>query len=172
MVRDLHAKMKGSLGEIAVAKDLLAKGYQVFTELGDNSRVDLIALGDDYCPVKIQVKGLQSQNGSVIINAIKSGPNYRFRYADHHVDVFAIYVLDKDLIAYISATTLLAQQKSLTLRIEAPQNNQRQGVHWIAEYSEFERALRGQTQRTHQAILEGEEMVQTATQSSDLASES
>ena len=172
MVHDLHNKMKGALGEIAVAKDLLAKGYQVFTEFGDNSRVDLIVMGNDYHPIKVQVKGLQSKHGSVVINATKSGPNYRFRYADHHVDVFAIYVLDKDIIAYIPARMLLAQQKSLTLRIEVAQNNQSQGVHWITEYSEFERALRGQTQRTLPADAEGEEMVQTATVSFDLASES
>lgn len=48
MVQNLHSKTKGVLGEIAVAKDLLAKGYQVFAELGDNSRVDLIVMGKDY----------------------------------------------------------------------------------------------------------------------------
>ncbi|MFZ2362111.1 MAG: group I intron-associated PD-(D/E)XK endonuclease [Anaerolineae bacterium] len=166
MVHNLHNKTKGALGEIAVAKELLAKGYQVFAELGDNSRVDLIVMGKDYRPIKIQVKGLQSKHGSVIVHVTKSGPNYRFRYADHHVDVFAIYVLDRDAIAYIPAETLLAQQKSLTLRIDAPENNQVEGVHWFVEFSEFERALRGHTQRTPAGHAEGEEMVQTATESS------
>jgi hypothetical protein len=172
MVHNLHNKTKGALGEIAVAKDLLAKGYQVFAELGDNSRVDLIAMGKNYHPIKIQVKGLHSKHGSVIIHVTKSGPNYRFRYADYHVDVFAIYVLDRDAIPYISARTLLAQHKSLTLRIDAPHNNQTEGVHWFVEFSEFERALRGHTQRTLTVNAEGEEMVQTATEFCDLASES
>lgn len=115
---------------------------------------------------------MQSKLGSVIIHVTKSGPNYRFRYADYHVDVFAIYVLDKDAIAYIPAKTLLAQQKSRTLRIDEPHNNQSEGVHWFVEFSEFERALRGHTQRTLTVHAEGEEMVQTATESFDLASES
>lgn len=144
----LHNKTKGALGEIAVAKDLLAKGYQVFVELSDNSRVDLIVMKDDYHPLKVQVKALHSKDGSVIVNATKSGPNYRFRYADYHIDVFAVYVLDKDIIAYVSADLLLAQQKSLTLRIEAPVNKQNQGIHWFAKFAEFEEALRGHTQRT------------------------
>ena len=70
------------------------------------------------------------------------------------------------------ARMVLTQQKSLTLRIETPENGQRLDVRWLVEYSEFERALRGQTQRTLPASAAGEEMVQTATQSSDLASES
>jgi hypothetical protein len=115
---------------------------------------------------------LHSKHGSVIIHVTKSGPNYRFRYADYHVDVFAIYVLDREAIAYISARTLLAQHKSLTLRIDAPHNNQTEGVHWFVEFSEFERALRGHTQRTPPGNSEGEEMVQTATESFYLASES
>lgn len=58
MSRNLHSKAKGALGEIAVAKDLLAQGYQVFVELGDNSKVDLIVLGSDFLPIKVQVKSL------------------------------------------------------------------------------------------------------------------
>jgi hypothetical protein len=54
MVHNLHNKTKGALGEIAVAKDLLAKGYQVFAELGDNSRVDLIAMGKAYHPSRFR----------------------------------------------------------------------------------------------------------------------
>ena len=76
MVHNLHNKTKGALGEIAVAKDLLAKGYQVFAELGDNSRVDLIVMGKDYHPIKIQVKGLQSKHGSVTHRVPRAGPQY------------------------------------------------------------------------------------------------
>lgn len=172
MSRNLHSKAKGALGEMAVAKDLLAQGYQVFVELGDNSKVDLIVLGNDFIPVKIQVKSLFSRNGTVVVNATKSGPGYQFRYQRHHVDVFAIYVIDKDLVAYVQADRLLQQRKSLTLRVDPSMNNQLRGISWLADYSEFQRALRGHTQRTQTADAAGEEMVQTATEQGALASES
>ena len=40
----MHTKQSGSLGELKVAADLIARGYAVFTELGDLSKVDLIVL--------------------------------------------------------------------------------------------------------------------------------
>lgn len=38
----LHSKEKGNIGEMAVAKDLLRHRWEVFYELGDLSKVDLI----------------------------------------------------------------------------------------------------------------------------------
>ena len=53
----LHKKNKGSIGELKVAADLITKGFSVFTELGDNSKVDLIAIENStYKTYKIQVK--------------------------------------------------------------------------------------------------------------------
>lgn len=172
MSRNLHSKAKGALGEIAVAKDLLAQSYQVFVELGDNSKVDLIVLGSDFLPIKVQVKSLFSRKGAVVVNVTKSGPSYQFRYQRLHVDVFAIYVPDKDLIAYVNADRLLQQRKSLTLRVDPAVNNQSRGISWLADYSEFQKALRGHTQRTQTAAAAGEEMVQTATELRALAGES
>jgi hypothetical protein len=76
----MHSKTKGSIGQLTIAADLLSKGYEVFTELGDNSKIDLIAVSKDYDLIKIQVKCLTPVNGSVKLSCIKSGPNYSFRY--------------------------------------------------------------------------------------------
>ncbi|MFQ5571814.1 MAG: group I intron-associated PD-(D/E)XK endonuclease [Rhodothermales bacterium] len=157
----MHAKQSGSLGELKVAADLIARGYAVFTELGDLSRVDLIALVDSQ-PVKVQVKARTSKHGSVEISKRKSGPNYRFTYQEGEVDVFAIYVIDKDLCLYVNATDFL-KGSTLSIRVEPARNGQQKKVNPWQQYTDFKRALRGHTQPTLSEKAEGEEMVQTTT---------
>ena len=89
---ELHAKIKGNIGEAIIAADLMKLGYSVFTEMGDNSRIDLIAAKDNDL-IKIQVKSRKSNDvGAVEISNRKAGPNYRYKYQPDDVDVFAIYV--------------------------------------------------------------------------------
>lgn len=102
----MHRKEKGNLGELKVAADLVSKGYPVFTELGDNSKVDLIALVANQC-IKIQVKAYESSKGSVKLSSHKAGPNYRFQYTLEQLDLFAVYVIDYDVILYVNADELI-----------------------------------------------------------------
>jgi hypothetical protein len=157
---ELHTKQLGNLGEMAVAADLIRNGYYVFTELGDICKADLIVLDKDYNPIKVQVKTLTLKNGSFALQASKSGPNYRFRYDKRHADVFAVYVHERNTIAYISSKELL-QYQTLTIRVDATQNGQSKAVNWISNYSDFKRALRDCTQDTP-PLSEGNEPVQTS----------
>lgn len=156
----MHAKAKGSLGELLVAAKLIEEGCYVFTELGDLSAVDLIALVDDK-PVKIQVKAAMSSKGKVHIRADKAGPNYRFTYTTKMIDVFAILVLDTKQIFFASAIEVLAQN-DFTLRLDKPKNGQKSGIRFGKDYAEFRKALRDCTLRTLTDKAEGEETVQTA----------
>ena len=82
----MHSKQSGSLGALKVAADLIACGHAVLTELGDLSKVGLIALVDHH-PVKIQVKARTSKHGTVEVSKRKSGPNYQFVYQEEEVDL-------------------------------------------------------------------------------------
>ena len=157
----MHAKRASSLGELKVAADLTARGYAVFTELGDLSRVDLIVLVK-HQPVKVQVKARTSKHGRVAIAKRKSGPNYHFSYQDGEIDVFAVYVLDRDVCVYVNAAEFL-KGSALTIRIDPARNGQHKGINDWRDYTDFERALRGHTQPTLSGHAEGEEMVQTTT---------
>jgi len=160
----MHTKAKGTLGELKIAADLVEKGYGVFTELGDLSKIDLIAVSSDYHLHKIQVKCYNSDNGVVKIYATKSGPNYKFRYENHQIDIFAVYVLDRDTILYISANEVLSCNKLLTVRFDEVKNSQTKGVHYFGKYLDIKKALRGHTQDTPPDNAEGDEMVQTTTE--------
>lgn len=143
----LHSKQLGSLGVLRVAAHLMSQGYSIFTELGDLSRVDLIALVDQE-PVKIQVKTRNLKDGKIVVDSRKSGPGYLYRYQPGDVDVFAIYVPEVDLVLFLSIDFVLKAKGATAIRIVQAKNNQRDGIHWFEDYLDFKRALRDHTQST------------------------
>jgi hypothetical protein len=130
-------KLKGTIGHLSVAKDLTSRGYPVFTELGDTSRVDLIALVDDK-PIKIQVKSHTSKYGRVEVSAI--GPHKSYMYSSKDIEVMALYVLDRNIIAYIPILEL-QDKKSFCLRIDASKNGQKISIRRIEDYLIFEKSI-------------------------------
>jgi len=158
----MHAKMKGALGEMTIAADLIRQGYFVFTELGDLSKTDLIAVDAEHNLYKIQVKALTTVSGKVELSAKKSGPNYSFRYHRSQVDVFAILVLDKNIVLYVNADELL-QKTSLSIRIDKTKNSQKKRINDYHKYLDFVGALRDYTQDFPTDKAVEEEIVQTTT---------
>lgn len=132
----MHSKEKGNLGELKVASDLVGRGYPVFRELGDNSKVDLIALVDDKC-IKVQVKAINSKNGTVSTDTRKSGPNYRFRYTEKQVDIFAIYVPNRDVIFYITSKEFLIAKGKSTFRIDPAKGRGNSPSKYVENYLDF-----------------------------------
>jgi len=158
----MHSKLKGTLGELVVASDLVEKGFPIFKEFGDSSRIDLIALVDKNL-IKIQVKCTFSTDNKVAIDTRKSGPNYSFRYEEGDVDIFALYVKDKKSILYISSKQLLQHPSSMTLRFGKSKNSQIKGINNAEDYIDFKKALRDYTQNIPSDNAEDEEIVQTTT---------
>ena len=156
----LHSKEKGALGEAEIICDLISQGFPAFKEFGDNSKVDLIALINNV-PIKIQVKSYHSgKNGAVGIGPKKSGPGYRFTYTRGQIDVFAVYVYDRDLILYVSAKKII-ESGGLSIRLDATKNNQQKGVHKASDYISLKEALRDYTPVS---LDWGEDIVQTTTE--------
>lgn len=132
----LHTKQKGNIGELRIAADLAQRGFYVFTELGDICKSDLLIMDETYRPIKVQVKSRKSKNSTVFLESRKSGPNYRFRYETKHVDVYAIFVPDRDLILYVPAS-VFETQLTFTLRLEWAKTNQSKNVNWYEYYLDF-----------------------------------
>lgn len=138
----MHSKQIGNLGELKVAAHLTSLGFYVFTELGDICKTDLIVMGEDYKPLKVQVKCETPKNGSVSLSANKAGPGYRFRYEPKHADVYALYVAGFDLCLFVASNEILAHKKSMGFRLTPARNNQESGVRPAENFLSFERALR------------------------------
>ncbi len=143
----LHSKQLGAIGVVRVAAKLMSEGYSVFAEIGDLSRVDLIALVD-YKAVKIQVKTRNLKNGRITVDSRKSGPSYLYRYTPDDVDVFAIYIPQKDWILFLNVNEILQAKGTFAIRIDQSKNKQQARVHWAEDYFDFKKALRDHTQST------------------------
>lgn len=154
----VHAKVKGNIGELAVAKVLAEQGYAVFTELGDLSRTDLIALKDGKC-IRLQVKYRTAKDNVVLVSGKKSGPSYSFKYQENDCDVFAVYCPDVNDIAFIPISWV-SGGRQVSLRLQQTANGQSYSVRWFKNHRSLEKALRDSTCSAETEDV-GDERVQT-----------
>ncbi len=155
----------GTLGEVAVCKELLRLGYDVFVEFGSHSKVDLVVLDEEYKAYKIQIKTTISRNDIVQVYSIKKclNPKYNSTYTTEQLDIFAVYVLDQDLVFYVTAKELLRNGKCSKFRLSEAKNGQRKYVRFVRDYLNFKKALRDCTPHTQTGLAVGDETVQTTT---------
>ncbi len=160
-----NPNQKGTLGEIAVCKELIQLSYSVFVEFGNHSKVDLIALDKEFKTYKIQIKATKSKNEIVEVYSTKNclNPKYNSTYTIKQVDVFAVYVIDKDIVFYISSKELLQNGKVSKFRLSESRNGQKKFVRYVKDYLSFEKALRDYTPHTQTDSAVGDEIVQTTT---------
>lgn len=108
-----------------VTSDLLGKGYDVYYPAVDDNGVDLIVDVDSKLK-KVQVKTVKTIRGTALeINTIK--------YRGSGVDVIAIYLDEKDIIAYYP----YFDEDHIRLAVHQAKNNQEKGRNWFYRYMEF-----------------------------------
>jgi len=136
----LHNKQKGNIGEAATALFLLKKGYPVFKELGDLSKVDLLTIINNRC-YKIQVKNAsrETNKGSFTFNTIKYGPNYSYKYKKEDVDIFAVYISTIDELVFLGWGDL--KNDTLNIRYKKSLNNQSKNINWYEDFKNFDRLI-------------------------------
>lgn len=130
----MHSKLKGNIGETAVAKVLMMNGYKVFSEMGDLSKIDLIAESPKGILTKVQVKYVTGKSGKVEITSRKSAKGYEFRYTESDFDVMAVYCPETDSVAFVGSDELCATS-TICLRVFPPKNNQTKGIKWFKDYT-------------------------------------
>ena len=156
----MHKKARGTIGETAIALELLKLGFNVFTEYGDLSKIDLIAEKHRKL-FRIQVKSTTIRNNVVKLYTKKSGPNYKFEYHKDDIDFFAIYCEDTTAILWIPTSVALKCKNCMYIRNIEPKNNQH-NVHMFNEFNSLERVLRDYTQDIQTDNAEDDDIAQTA----------
>lgn len=129
-------KITGTVGELAVARHLIANGFDVFLPVGDASRVDLVAISPSGRTISMQIKTItDSSKGSVGLGTTRWHLKHskRVRYTSQDVDFMVCYVIDRDKVGYVPMSAFAATN-SLTLRFEPPKNGQKKSVHYFSEY--------------------------------------
>ena len=132
-----HTKTLGDLGVLKAQVDLYKKGFWVSIPLTEHAPFDLVI-----------TKGSQSQTVQVKTRNIdKSGViqiSFRQSYSDKNgvhtvqwdkeeIDLVCIYCPQKDECYYFNPKIF---NKSLTLRVETPKNNQKTDVKFASDYRE------------------------------------
>jgi PD-(D/E)XK endonuclease len=143
----------------------LKLGFEVFVEFGNHSKVDLVVIDENYSCYKIQIKATNSKNETVEIYSTKNclNPKYNSTYQIEQVDVFAVYIIDKDLVFYVSAKEVLKNGKSSKFRLTPSKNGQQINVRYVKDYLDFKKALRDLTPHTQTELSAGDEKVRTTT---------
>lgn len=155
-----HSKQKGNLGFSATLKEIHKLGYNVFVEIGDNSKIDMVVEFNTKL-IKIQVKYVTEKNGYVTLPIKKSGPNgYRYRYKDSDVDIFSVYLPKLDSVVFVPAKLACKNSTGFNIRFSESKNSQKSGTHSISEFQDLDRILRDFTPDT----CNGNDKVQTTTE--------
>lgn len=157
----MHSKNKGNIAQSSVVLAPHEQGLNVFAELGDLSRIDLIAELNG-CLRKIQVKFDGTDKGYAYVKLQKFGPNgYRYSYSDSDIDWFAVYHQASGKIAWVNIKELRGHTSGVAIRINPCRNSQTKNIRPIDDYG-IDGLLRDFTQGTVPSI-NGEDKVQTTT---------
>lgn len=119
----MHKKDLGSLGEVMVMQQALSHGCSVFTECGDNSKVDLIIMDRQDRLHKIQVKVVNRLDNPRVttLYLYKNGPNgYRVKYKSSDVDWFAVVDLTLKEVAWVPSAVCDSNGSAFTMRHVPP----------------------------------------------------
>jgi hypothetical protein len=141
----MHSKNKGNIGELATATQLSKLGYKVFKEIGDLSKIDLIAESPSGELLRIQCKAVNIKNGVAQLFLRKSGPNYSFKYVKSDMDVFALIRLDTLEVAWIPSSVLDKRSCTFSLRVSQAKGGNDKGCRYFSEFSDLASVLRDYT---------------------------
>lgn len=115
------SKQVGTVGELAVTIDLLNMGYDVYTSVGDCTKIDLIAIKNNVIH-RHQVKTFsKTTSGVICIEASKVISRKKIKYDFDDFDYLTIFAKDRNLIAYVPMTYI--HGRAISLRFNPPLRN-------------------------------------------------
>jgi hypothetical protein len=113
----MNVNEKGNVGLIEAIRDLTKKGYECFTPFHDYSAVDLIALCNNYRPIKLQVKYRTEFRGAIevhfrsMVNGAAKDINF------DAIDGWAVYCPEIDRVVYVGKHEVDVTKGSFTFRL-------------------------------------------------------
>jgi hypothetical protein len=122
----LHSVSKGKIGELAIRKNLVEAGYNIYLPECDSAQVDLVVELDSGLMKRVQIKSVYSDRDKTSIEV-----NTKKYVNSGRVDIIAVYY--DDMIAYIP----YHNQKTLQLAISTAKNGQTKDRHWFYGYKRF-----------------------------------
>jgi hypothetical protein len=130
-----HTKEKGDLGVLKAQVSLYEQGYLILQPVTEHAPFDLVAYKDGlFKRVQVKYKSLD-KTGAITVHfrscwADKNGTHMQAVDKDA-IDLYCIYCPDSDECYYLDPKNY---DKSVTLRVETPKNNQSQNIRLAADY--------------------------------------
>lgn len=134
----MNTRDKGDLAVLAIATDLMKKGYKVAIPFGDSWEYDLIVMKPEL--KKIQVKYTES-NGEVVIVRCRSHSVLAGRisktktYSSEDIDVLAVYDKTTDQCFYIPVMDVEGKE-AISFRLKPTKNGRTKGIRWASDYGD------------------------------------
>jgi len=130
-----HTKEKGDLGVLKAQLDLFEQGYLILNPVTEHAPFDLVAYKDGrFKRIQVKYKSVD-KTGSITVHfrscwADKNGTHMRQIDKDS-LDIYCVYCPDTDECYYLNPKIY---NRSVTLRVKAPRNNQAKNVKLAADY--------------------------------------
>ena len=122
----MHSVSKGKIGELAIRKNLIESGYNIYLPECDSAQVDLVVELESGMMKRVQIKSVYGDKTKTSIEV-----NTKKYVNTGRVDIIAVYY--DEMIAYIPYTN----QKTLQLAISTAKNGQTKDRHWFYGYKRF-----------------------------------
>ncbi|MET0015449.1 MAG: group I intron-associated PD-(D/E)XK endonuclease [Sedimenticola sp.] len=130
-----HTKEKGDLGVLKAQLDLFEQGFIILNPVTEHAPFDLVAYRESgFKRVQVKYKSLD-KTGAITVHfrsswADKNGTHMRQIDKDE-IDLYCIYCPDTDECYYLDPKDY---NRSVTLRVETPKNNQSIHVNLAADF--------------------------------------
>lgn len=136
-------KSKGDLAEIAVAADLLKRGYKIAFPYGEDWDFDLVLYRHGALE-RIQAKYAESDGSTIVVrcrsHSLTNGHVRAVKkYTSRTIDWLAVYDGTTGQCFYIPACELANGRSTMTLRISDARNGQQARIRWAADYHSLDR---------------------------------
>ena len=118
----VHTKCVGTQGELLVCQDLMSRGWDVFTPVGDYTTIDIVAI-KEHQVLRFQVKtNVDTSKGWMCIGASHGQNGQTVFYKEGDFDYVAGCALDRRVVVYVPFRRLLPpHSRSIVLRFDPPQ---------------------------------------------------
>jgi PD-(D/E)XK endonuclease len=130
-----HTKQKGDLGVLKAQLDLFEQGFIILNPMTEHAPFDLVAYKDrKFLRIQVKYKSVD-KTGSITVHfrscwADKDGTHMQ-PVDKKEVDIYCIYCPDTDECYYFNPAEF---NRSVTLRVKMPKNNQSKNVKLVADY--------------------------------------
>jgi len=124
--------IKGNVGQVSVALDLIKRGFDVFTPMNEMTTIDLAFCRTNRDRLeKVQVKSVTPVSNKIIVPLASCSGSKKYHYALGEIDWIAVYITTSEDILYIKYHEVVQNKRSISIRLCGGRPN---GSRKISDY--------------------------------------